>query len=146
MRDLNDSLDVTIQKKKMLEAKRFSLGYKIESLQQLILQRFQALTTISSIAFAISGIIISIRSDLILNETLAMIAAASFALIALISLGRHLYLIRKDIEGISDRIRDLSEENWGKQLNEKIFKADWWPEVLYLFLVAGVVLFGLSII
>ena len=69
MRDLNDSLDVTIQKKKMLEAKRFSLGYKIESLQQLILQRFQALTTISSIAFAISGIIISIRSDLILNET-----------------------------------------------------------------------------
>lgn len=140
MNDLDKSLD------NMRTAKKFSLGYKIEALQQLILQRFQALTTISSISFAVAGIVISVRSDLVKNECLAVLAIVLFLCVALISLGRHLYLIRSDINAISKKIKELPNEDWNKPLLEKEFRADWWPETLYIFFVLGVLMFGLSFI
>lgn len=139
MKDLDHSLD------NMREAKKFSMGHKIEALQQLILQRFLALTTISSISFAVAGIAISMRDDLIKNECLAVLSAGLFLVIALVSLGRHLYLIREDINVIAGKIRDLPDEDWSHPLPEKQFRADWWPETLYVFLVVGVLMFVLSL-
>jgi len=140
MKDLHQSLDT------MREAKKFSLGHKIDALQQLIFQRFQALITISSIAFALSGIIISVRPDLIKNLCLGIFSVIVFVLIAIVSLGRYLYVIRDDIRAISKKIKDLPDENWKVPLEEKTFKADWWPETLYFILVLGVVLFTLSLL
>ncbi len=138
MKNLDRSLD------SIKEAKKFSLEMKISALQELILQRFQALTTISSISFAVAGIIISTRGDLIRNEKLAFFSAALFIVIAITSFGRHLCLIRSDIKAIAKKIKDLPGEDWSKPLEEKEFKADWWPEILYIILVIGVLLFGLS--
>jgi hypothetical protein len=139
MKDLDRNLD------NIREAKKFSMGYKIEALQQLILQRFQALTTISSISFAVAGIVISMRGDLIKNECLAVLSAGLFLVIAMVSLGRHLYLIRDDINTIAGKIRNLPDEDWDRPLPEKQFRADWWPETLYVLLVVGVVMFILSL-
>ncbi len=138
MQDLHKSLE---NNRNIREAKKFSLELKINALQELILQRFQALTTISSIGFAVAGIIISVRGDLIKNEKLAILSASLFIVIALTSFGRHLYLIRSDIKGIAQRIKDLPDEDWSKPLKEKEFKADWWPETLYGLLVVSVFLF-----
>jgi len=140
MKDLDRSLE-DIQ-----EAKKFSLSFRMQALMDLILQRFQALTTISSIAFAVSGIVISFRSEWIHNYLLASIAIFLFILTALTSLGRHLYLIRSDINTISQKIKDLPNEDWDKPLKEKDFEADWWPEILYLVLVLAIILFGFSLI
>ena len=139
MKDLDHKLD------SMREAKKFSMGYKIEAIQQLILQRFQALTTISSISFAVAGIVISMRGDLVKNECLAVLSVVLFLVIALVSLGRHLFLIRDDINTIAGKIRDLPGEDWGRPLPEKQFKSDWWPETLYTALVIGVLMFALSL-
>ena len=141
MQELHQSLE---NNRNMREAKKFSLEFKVNALQQLILQRFQALTIISSIGFAVAGIIISVRGDLIQNEKLAFFSAGLFVVIALISLGRHLYLIRSDVKGIAQKIKDLPGADWDKPLEEKEFKADWWPETLYGFLVIGILFFGLS--
>lgn len=142
MKELDRSLENKVRS--VEDAKRFSLELKANALQQLILQRFQALTIISSIGFGVAGIVISIKSDLIQNQTLALISAVLFILIALVSLGRHLYLIRSDIKAIAQKIRNLPNEDWNKPLQEKEFVADWWPETLYILFVVSVLLFGLS--
>ncbi|KKQ91139.1 MAG: hypothetical protein UT17_C0017G0012 [Candidatus Woesebacteria bacterium GW2011_GWB1_39_10] len=139
-----DKLDQSLDS--MKEAKKFSLGFKIEALQQLVLQRFQALTTISAISFAVSGIVISSDNSLIHNKLLALFSATLFIFIALVSLGRHLYLLREGIDSISQKIKNFSGEDWSKPLKEKSFEADWWPETLYIFLIVGVLLFGISLI
>ena len=72
MQELHQSLE---NNRNTREAKKFSLEFKVNALQQLILQRFQALTIISSIGFAVAGIIISVRGDLIQNEKLAFFSA-----------------------------------------------------------------------
>lgn len=130
----------------MQGAKRMSLDKKIDALQQLILQRFQALVAISSIAFAVSGVIISVRSDLIVRPSLAILATSLFIAVALLGLGRHLFLLRDDINGISKRIKELPHEDWSRPLEEKEFTADWWPEILYICLIIGVILFGLALL
>jgi len=140
MKDLDKSLD-NIQ-----EAKKFSLSFRIQALKDLILQRFQALTTISSIAFVVSGIVISFRSDWIYNYLFASLSISLFILIALVGLGRHLYLIRSDINTVFQKIKDLPNENWDQPLEEKDFEADWWPETLYLVLVLAIILFSFSLI
>lgn len=140
MKDLDTSFD------NIREAKKFSMSHKISALQELILQRFQALTTISSISFAVSGIVISVRSDIIKSEALAIFSAILFIAVALISLGRHLWLIREDINGISQKIKSLPTEDWATTKEDKAFKADWWPETLYVVLVIGILLFGVSLL
>lgn len=142
MKDLDRSLEKNVRS--VREVKKFSLELKVNALQQLILQRFQALTTISAISFAVAGIVISVRSDLIKNEVLAFLSAGLFIAIALVGFGRHLYLIRDDTKAISQKIKDLPGADWTQPLEEKEFKADWWPETLYIILVIGVLLFGLS--
>ena len=127
-------------------AKKMALQNNITALQQLVLQRFQALIALSSIAFAVTGVVMSVRSDLIQNPVLAVLAAILFVCIALVGVGRHLYLIRNDICDISKRIRELPDADWNQPLEEKEFKADWWPETLYGLLILGVLLFGLSLI
>ena len=142
MKDVDKSLENNMRN--IEDAKKFSMELKASALQQLILQRFQALTNISSIGFGVSGIVISVGNSLIQNQLLAVASATLFIFIALISLGRYLYLIRSDIEAISKRIKDLPDEDWGKPFKKKDFKADWWPETLYILLVIGILLFGLS--
>lgn len=144
MKELDRSLENNMRN--IEGAKKLSLELKANALQQLILQRFQALTIISSIGFGVSGIVISVRGDLIQNKYLALSSAALFILIALVSLGRHLYLIRSDIKAISQKIKNLPDEDWSRPLKEKEFRADWWPETLYILLIIGVLLFGLSFI
>ena len=53
-------------------------------------------------------------------------------------------MIRSDVKGIAQKIKDLPGADWDKSLEEKEFKADWWPETLYVLLIVGVFLFGLS--
>lgn len=138
MKDVDNFLD------NIEEAKKISLEFKAQTLQQLILQRYQALTIISSISFATAGIVISIGNDFIQSLILAFISAALFVLIALVSFGRYLYLIRSDIKAISQKIRDLPQEDWRQPFKEREFKADWWPETLYILLIVSVLLFGFS--
>lgn len=126
------------------EAKKFSLGIQSSALQQLILQRFHALTIINSISFAVAGIIISVKSDLIRNGRLAFFSAFLLILITMISLGRYLYLIREDIKTIYKKIEDLPNEDWNKPFNIKGFHIDLWPEILYIFFIISIILFGLS--
>ncbi|MEI8337910.1 MAG: hypothetical protein WCF92_02040 [bacterium] len=140
MRELDQSLD------SQREAKKFSLGYKIEALQQLVIQRYQSLTTISAISLAIVGIVLSSQGNLIENRTLAFVSGGIFICTAFVSLGRYLYLIRDDINGIVKKIKELPNKDWSKPLEEEEFKADYWPETLYVCLILGVLLFVLSII
>lgn len=139
-----EDLDKSLKNIRIREAKRFSLDNKVAALRQLILQRFQMLTTISAISFAVAGIVISFRGDFIQNWTLAIFALVLFVTIAFIGLGRHLFLLRSDIKKISQKIKELPAEDWSKPLQGKEFKADWWPETLYVFLVIATLLFGLS--
>lgn len=143
MKEVQRDLDNRIR---VLGAKKMALQNNISALQQLVLQRFQALIALSSIAFAVTGVVMSVRSDLIQNPVLSISAAILFVCVALVGVGRHLYLIRDDIEDISRRIRELPDADWNQPLKEKEFKADWWPETLYGLLVLGVLLFGLSLI
>lgn len=140
MNDLDRSLENTF------EVEKFSLAFKSQALQQLILLRFQALTILSSIGFAVIGIIISVKSDFIKNPFLALLSVILLIVIALVSFGRYLYLIRSDIKDITQKIKSLPARDWNIPLEEKESKVDYWPETLFIFLVFGIVLFGLSFI
>ncbi|MBD3359805.1 MAG: hypothetical protein GF365_03825 [Candidatus Buchananbacteria bacterium] len=139
MNEFDKSIEENIK-----NAKIFSFEHKIIALQQLILQRYNSLITLSSISFALSGLIISIKGELISNYILALHSLFIFILVAIISFSRYLYLIRIDIKGIYNRIKQLPDENWNKPLKENKFKADWWPEILFVLFVVGLFLFGLS--
>jgi drug/metabolite transporter (DMT)-like permease len=139
MKELQGSLD------SMDEAKKVSLGHKIEALQQLILLRYQALTTISGIGFAVIGIFISIKSGSIQDWPMTLASFVLLTLIAIVSLGRYLVLVRKDINGITQKIKDLPKEDWSEPLEEKDFTADYWPESLYALLVIGIIIFAISL-
>src|SRR5438309_1518207 len=132
------------------DAKLMSLQFKITGLQELILQRFQALTTLSSICFAVVSIIIANGGGLVKDKALAIIASFLLIAIALISFGRHLYLIRSDILGLAQKIKELPELDWNrpvdKSLLEKGFEADWWPETLFVFMVLAIMLFCVSLV
>ena len=140
MKDVDESLDT------MQEAKKFSLQTKINVLQQLVLQRFQSLTTISAISFAVVGILISTKSDFIENQTLAISSFLLLVVVALVSLGRHLFLVRSDIEAIARKIKELPDQDWSVPLKKKEFRADYWPETLYVALILGILLFSISLI
>lgn len=132
---------------KIKEDKKFLLNFYATSGQQLILQRFQSLTTISAVGFAVAGVVISVRPELILNIKLALISLSLLILAALISLGRHLYLLRTDISGIVGGINKLKNDQWPiKSIKEKDFKPDYWPEILFFVLIIGVVFFILSLL
>lgn len=128
-----------------VEAKKASLGFKGDALKQLVLLRYQALITISSISFAVAGLVISMKGGLIQHEGLSIFAGILFIGVALVSLGMHLYLLRTDIESMVKKIESLPNEDWGKPLEHKPLKVDWWPEILYAVLVTGIILFGLSL-
>lgn len=128
------------------EAKKAAFSVAVNALQELILQRFQALITISSVSFAVIGIILSTKDEIISHKPLAVLSAGIFIFVALVSLGRHLYLIRKDIVAITKRIKDLPTQDWSRPFKEETPKADWWPETMYFLLVSGVIFFGLSLL
>jgi len=130
----------------MREAKKYALGYHLTALYELLWQRYQSLTTISGISFAIGGIVLSTTETLIKNELLAAGGLVLLLLVALISLGRHLYLIRDGIKTMSEHIRELSDADWNSPLEEKEYRADWWPETLFICLVVGVTIYGLSLV
>ncbi|MFA6097639.1 MAG: hypothetical protein WC788_08525 [Candidatus Paceibacterota bacterium] len=130
----------------MMEAKKFSLQFKIDALQQLILLRYQSLITISSISFAVIGLTITLKSEYIKNQILAYLALVLFVVIAFISLGRYLYLLRRDIDGIAQKIEKLPDEDRSQSLEKKEFKVDYWPEALYMCLVISAILFVLSLV
>ena len=129
------------------EAKKFSLTFKAQALQALILERYRSLTIISSISFAFVGVLIafSLEKQFIQNTFLAYLSFGLLVLIALLSLGRHLYIIRDDIKNISKQIEELPREDWNKPLETKKPKQDYWPEVFYIFLTISIMLFILSL-
>ncbi|KPJ56109.1 hypothetical protein AMJ49_05725 [Parcubacteria bacterium DG_74_2] len=135
-------------KKELKEAKKFSLTFKAQALQVLIFERYRSLTIISSISFALVGVFIalSFEKQFIKNISLAYSSFGLFILIALVSLGRYLYLIRDDIKNISIQIRELPNEDWSKPLKIKKPKQDFWPEILYISLIMVIVLFVFSLI
>jgi len=134
-------------KKELKEAKKFSLTFKAQALQALIFERYRSLTIISSISFALVGVFIalSFEKQFIKNVTLAYSSFGLFILIALVSLGRYLYLIRDDIKDISSQIKELPNEDWSKPLEVKKPKEDFWLEIFYILLIISIVLFVLSV-
>lgn len=122
-----------------------SLEIKIDALKQLILQRFQSLIAISSIAFVVAGVVLSTGNDLIHNQALALTSTVLFVFIALTGMARFLYIVRSDIKAISNEIEEFASIDWSKPPEEKKFKADYWPETLFCLLVLGVILFGISL-
>ena len=132
--------------KNIEEAKKFSLEMKSSALMQLILQRFQTLTIISAISFAVFGITISTKDELIKNTNLIFVAGGLFILIAFVSLGRYLFIVRSNINKLGQKIKSLPDEDWNKPLPEKNFKNDWWPETLFILLIISFLLFGLSFV
>ena len=88
----------------------------------------------------------SFKEQFIKNIILAYLSFGSLILIALLSLGRYLYLIRDDIKDISKQIEELPNMNWSKSLKIKKPKRDYWPEILYTWLVVSIVLFILSLV
>ena len=130
------------------EAKKFSLSFKTQAIQGLILVRYRSLTIISSICFALVGVFIALSfgGQLIENTILAYLSFGLLILLALISLGRYLYLIRDDIDDISKQIKNLPNEDWSKPLNIDKPKQDYWPEALFIFLIISIILFVLSLV
>ena len=134
-------------KRELKEAKKLSLTLKAQTLQALIFERYRSLTIISSISFALVGVFIalSFEKQFIKNITLAYSSFGLFILIALVSLGRYLYLIRDDIKDISSQIRELPNEDWSKPLEVKKPKQDFWPGIFYILLIISIILFVLSV-
>jgi len=135
-------------KKELEEAKKFSLTFKAQAVQELILERYRSLTIISSVSFAFVGVFIaiSLERQLIKNTVLAYLSFGLLILVALFSLGRYLYIIRDDIKDISKQIKELPREDWSKPLKIEEPKQDYWPETLFVFLIISIVLFVLSLI
>lgn len=130
------------------EAKKLSLTFKAQAVQGLILERYRSLTIVSSISFVFVGVFmsLSVEKQIMKNIVLAYLSFGLLILIALLSLGRYLYLIRDDIKNISEQIKVLPQEDWSKPLKVKKPKQDYWPEILYIFLIISVALFILSLI
>jgi len=135
-------------KEKLREAKDLSLKFKAQAMQGLIFERYRSLTMISSISFAIVGVltVLSLGGNLIRNVILAYLSFILLILISLFSLGRYLYVIRDDIKDISKQIEELPNKDWGKVLRAEKPKEDYWPETLYILLIISIVLFVLSLI
>jgi len=125
-----------MEKEEIREAKKFSLETKINAVQQLILKRYESLTILSSIAFAIAGIIMSDQQILFPNLRISL---EIFVFVSLVSFTRFLFLIRSDVNGIWKQINELPEEDWSKSLKEDQFDLDYWPEVLFFLFAIGVI-------
>ncbi len=133
------------------DAERASFDFKTSALQELIFERFRSLTMIATVCFAVIGISLSFSEKFISNHYLA---GASFVLaifIAFISIGRYLFLVRSDIKDITKRINKMRELKWldyikwaKENQDKKGFKADFWPELLYVGLIISVLLFLFS--
>jgi hypothetical protein len=127
-------------------AKKFALEYKINSLIQVILLRYQSLTILSTICFAIVGVLLSIRPELFTNYYLAYTSCFVLVSIALVSFGRFLYLCRKDANATALSIKELPDVDWSKPLPEKDFKIDNWPETLFGLLVLTIIMAIISML
>lgn len=135
------------------EAERVSFEYKVNALQRLVFERFRSLTIIATVCFAVIGISLSFADKLIKNYCLSKISFGLALVIAFVSLGRYLFLIRSDISEITQRINKMRELKWldylkwvRERTQEKEFRADYWPEGLYAGLVISVILFLVAII
>ncbi len=127
------------------EGKKFSLNFKADSAKQLILERIRSLTIISSIAFAITGIIISSNSSFIKNVDFVFISFFAFIGVALFCLGLYIFSTRIEIAGLYEDIMKLSEEDWTQPLERIKFKLDYTLELLYIFFVITVIIFIISL-
>ncbi|OGL76284.1 hypothetical protein A3E97_05135 [Candidatus Uhrbacteria bacterium RIFCSPHIGHO2_12_FULL_47_12] len=139
MRDVFEKMEEEISVDKRASAERL-----FSALQDLILLRYQAFITISAIGFAIAGVVLTVRSEMIENKILAVIAVAGLVVISLLGFGRCLYIIRKDIGGIARRLKDLPKKKWGQLQAKPEFSADWWPESLFALLILLLILFAFS--
>lgn len=129
------------------EGKKVSLDWKTQTLRDLIIQRYQSLATLSTIAAAIAGVIISLKIDSAKNPTPAYWAFVILIVVSLVSFGRYLYLLRDDINAIAEKIRELPNEDWNKPLKRKdTFALDYWPESLFVFYIVAVLLLVLAFV
>jgi hypothetical protein len=87
MEEINNKFN---KERQINEAKKFSLNYKIQAANQLLLERGRFLTIISSIAFAFVGISISANPQFFQNLKLAYFVFIFLILLALFSLYKYL--------------------------------------------------------
>lgn len=129
------------------EAKKEMLRNYISIFNGLIFERYRVLSMISAIAFAFLGISISfLNNNLLKSKFLALLSVAIIIVVALVSLGKYIFLYRKEIKKISQRIRELPTKNLTQPLETKKYKQDYWVEILYVFLVLAVLIFILSLV
>ena len=133
------------------DAERTSFDFKTNALQELIFERFRSLTMIATVCFAVIGIFLSFSYKSINNHYLAVASFILALLIAFISMGRYLFLIRSDIDSITGSIKQMRELKWldyikwvKENRDKEGFKADYWPESLYVGLIVSVLLFLFS--
>jgi hypothetical protein len=134
-----------MNEKGICEAKILSLTFRVQGLQQAIGQRISALTTIGSIAIGGASIIVATGGANIRYPILLRVSLILLAITTLGSLGFHLFALRKGIKDHVIGIIKLRDANWIDPPPSSIPKLDYLLEFFYLLLVAGVILFGLSI-
>lgn len=133
-------------KKKYADVKVQRIFHLDSQKTQLIFFRYQILTTVSGIASAFAGLIIT-STNKALNPILAGFATAILLGTTLASLWICLNHGRKDIKMLHAKIEEVPNLNiWqqSKVANPKLF--GYWPEILFAFLVVGIFLFTLSLV
>jgi len=135
-----------MEMEKIRDAKKFALEYKINALMQIILLRYESLTTLSTTCFTVVGILLAIRPELFANRLLSYVSCFIFIIIAFISFGRFLYLTRKDAEATALSIKELPDADWTKPLSENGFSIDYYPEILFVLLIVTILLTAISMI
>lgn len=129
------------------EAKKEMLRNYVNILNELIIERYRSLSIISGISFAFLGIsIFSFDSSLIKTKFLTLISFIFLIAISLISLGRYIYLTRKGICEISQKIEGLANKDLTKLLLVKEPSKDYWVEILYIGLITAILIFLLSFV
>ena len=129
----------------MDEGKKFSLSFKIDCAKELILERVRTLTIISSIAFAVIGIIISSDSDFVKSKIFAYLSFFTLIILALFSLGYYIFSIRSDIKSMCNEILKLPQEDWSQSLDREKYDPGYLPELLYILLCLSIVSFLFSL-
>lgn len=129
------------------EAKKEMLRNYNSVLNELIFERYRILSVISAIAFALLGISIpSFNDSLMKSKSLALLSIAIIIGVALIGLGRYIFLTRKDIEKISQKEKESQTKDLTQPLKIKKCNQDYWVEILYIFLIIAILIFILSFV
>lgn len=116
-----------------------------DALKEAILLRMQTLTIIGSLATAVVGIAASLNFEK-LNTCWLTYSIILLTLTSIISLARYIWITRRDIKKLAEKIQKIPDLDLSKPIPKKQIPNDYWVEILFIFFIIGIVLFSLSIL